>query len=108
LLALSKFQTAVLEYIAGFTVKMAIKLLKCCTCAIAVLEPSDNSKFKLVSMKDRGGLIHVNKNVKVVCKMAELTIQKMIIMSGGKLRFEKEISSSLSSTVLKNVLEKYY
>ena len=74
--ALSEFQTAVLEYIAGFTVKMAIKLLKCCTCAIAVLEPCDHSKFKLVSMKDRGGLIHVNENVKVVCEMAELTIQK--------------------------------
>jgi hypothetical protein len=105
---LSEFQTAVLEYIAGFTLKMVIKLLKCCTCAFAVLEPSDNSNFKLVSLKDRGGLIHVNDSVKVVCEMAELTIQKMIKISGGKLPFEKEISTTLSSSVLKNVLEKHY
>ena len=104
---LSEFQTSVLEYIAGFVQKMTIKQMKCCTCAFALLEPTDNSNLKLVSFKDRGGLIHVNENVKVVCETAELTVQKMIKISVGKLPFAKDISTALASSVLKNVLEKY-
>ena len=49
----------------------------------------------------------MNENVKVVCETAEITVQKMIKISGGKLPFAKDISTALTSSVLKNVLEKY-
>ncbi len=104
---LSDFQEAVLEYIAGFAVKMVLKLLTCSTCLFAILEPNNNSTSKLLAVKDRGGLLRVGENVKAVCETAEKTIQKMMKISLGKIPFEKDISVGLTSSVLENVIEKY-
>jgi hypothetical protein len=104
---LSDFQEAVLEYIAGFVVKMVLKLLTCSTCLFALLEPNNDSTSKLLAVKDRGGLVRVGENVKAVCETAEKTIQKMIKISCGKIPFEKDISTTLTTSVLENVIEKY-
>jgi hypothetical protein len=103
---LTEFQSSVVEYISGFTVRMALKLLNCTTCAIAILEPSTD-ELPLVKRKDRGGLLHVCENVRIVCKTAETVVQKMLKISLGKLPSTKNLSTSLTTSVLKNVFENH-
>ncbi len=103
---LTEFQSSVVDYISGFTVRMALKLLNCTTCAIAILEPSSD-ELPLVKRKDRGGLLHVSENVRIICKTAETTVQKMLKISLGKLPSTENLSFALTSSVLKNVFENH-
>ena len=105
--AISEFQNAVLEYISGYCVKMAEKLLSCNQCRKAVLEETNNKHYSLVNAKDRGGLIHVNSSVKAVCQATEKTLKKVLLINQKVVPTEKNLTSALTSSVLKQVLEQH-
>ena len=104
---LSEFQSAVLEYIAGYSVRMANKLINCELCLEAISERLQNSGYKLVETKDRGGLIHVNPSVKVICEMTEQFLQTVLKTTEGPVTFKTGLTAAITSSVLKNVLSKY-
>ena len=73
---MSEFQSAVIEYISGYCVKMAVKSIKCHECIKAVTEETNQKNYKLVNRKDGGGLIHVNASVRAVCEITEKLLKK--------------------------------
>ena len=103
----SEFQNAVTEYIGGFVVRMASKSLNCEMCSTAILEQHTNEKYALVHAKDRGGLIHINSSVKAVCEMSEIAVQKILKKNNNVPPKETGILPAISTSVLRNVLEKY-
>ena len=103
----SEFQNAVTEYIGGFAVRMASKSLKCEECSTAVLDNHKNEQYALVHCKDRGGLIYINSSVKAICEMTEMAVQKILKKNNNIPPKEKGVLHAISSSVLKNVLEKY-
>ena len=103
----SEFQNAVTEYIGGFAVRMAAKSLKCEECSTAVLDNHKNEQYALVHAKDRGGLIYINSSVKAICEMTEMAVQKILKKNNNIPPKEKGVLHAISSSVLKNVLEKY-
>ena len=105
--ALSEYQSAVLEYIAGFCVIMAQKELKCDECFTALYETPDKNNYLLVNHKDRGGLIHVGPSVRVICEESERLLQKMIILTPNTLPFHHNVSLALTSSVLRRIVNKF-
>lgn len=103
----SEFQNAIIEYIGGFVVQMASKSLKCDKCLLAIHEQHTNEQYALVHAKDRGGLIHINSSVKAVCEMSELAVQKILKKNNNVPPKEIGILTAISSSALKNVLQKY-
>ena len=104
---LSQFQSSVIEYIAGYCVKMSLKLIKCSDCIKAVTENNTTGNYKLVNSKDRGGLIYVNSSVRIVCEMTESTIKKLFLVSPGFVPKIKNINAVVITNVLKHVVQKY-
>ena len=104
---LTEYQTAVLEYIAGFCTEMAAKLIKCQICKKAVYEETPNREYELVNMKDRGGLRHVNSSVKVICEVTEKMVRKITALTQEKAPIAKNISTAVPSAVLQTVLEQH-
>ncbi len=103
----TEFQTAVMEYIAGYAVKMASKCIKCDHCVASIHENHPNTNYALVHAKDRGGLLHVSPSVRAVCQMAEMGVQKILKTSQNSLPREHGILEAIASSVMKNVLDKY-
>ncbi len=104
---LSEFQTSVLEYISGFSVRMAAKLLHCESCLEAIFEPNPNSGYKLVMSKDKGGLIHVSPSVRIVAKVTEQALQTVMKTTAGLVTFKNDLSAAVTTFVLKTVMEQY-
>ena len=104
---LSEFQSAVIEYIAGFCVKMAIKSITCPQCLKAVIQQGTEKNFKLVNRKDRGGLIHVNASVRVVCEETEKIVKKLFLLSNGMVPSMSDTKQVVTSCVLQNVVSRY-
>ena len=100
----SEFQSAVLQYIAGFCVKSVLKQIKCPECYGAVAESCPTRHYKLVNKKDRGGLFHANSSVLKVIEITESVVKKLLFMSSGNVPFEKNLSVAVSSTVLEHVV----
>ena len=92
-----------MEYIAGFCVKMAMKLLKCETCLDAISEQNQPSNYLLVNAKDRGGLFHVSRSTRMVCKITEQAIQTVVKTTEGLVTFKNGLSAAITSSVLKTV-----
>jgi hypothetical protein len=103
----SEFQTSVIEYISGFTVRMATKILKCENCLEATQAQEFASDYGLVQKKDKGGLIHANSSVVAICKTTEQSISAAIKMTDGLVPFKKNFSLAITSKVLQNVVERY-
>ena len=101
---LSEYQSSVIEYIAGFCVKMSMKLIKCNVCLQAVTEETNNKKYQLVNRKDRGGLIHANSSVRVVCQETEKAVKKLFILCDGQIPTIKDIKLLVTTSVLQQVL----
>jgi hypothetical protein len=104
---LSEYQSAVLEYIAGYCIRMAQKSVRCEDCLTALHQLPESKDYLLVNKKDRGGLIHVGQSVKVICKETERAIQKMTKLSKGIVPSDKNITHALTSAVLKQVMSNY-
>jgi hypothetical protein len=104
---LSEYQSSVLEYIAGYCIRMAKKSVRCEDCLTALHQLPDSKDYLLVNKKDRGGLLHVGPSVQVICKETERAIQKMTKLSKGIVPTEKNIMFALTSTVLKQVMSNY-
>jgi hypothetical protein len=104
---LSEFQTSVMEYISGFSVRMAMKLLKCENCLDAVSEQHQPSNYLLVNEKDRGGLIHVSRSTRIVCKTKEQAIQTVVKTTEGLVTFKNGLSAAITSSVLKTIHDSY-
>jgi len=104
---LSEYQTSVLEYISGFAVRMAAKLLHCEACLEAIFEPNPNSGYKLVMSKDKGGLIHVSQSVRIVAKVTEQALQTVMKTTAGMVTFKNDLSAAITTFVLKTVMEQY-
>ncbi len=104
---LSEFDSAVMEYISGYTCRMVSKTLKCETCLGALFEVNEDSGYLLVNFKDRGGLIHSCPSVKVVCEMTEQALQTVLKTTPGVVPLKNGLCVAITTSVLKNVLEKY-
>ena len=104
---LSQFKTSVMEYIAGFSVRMAMKLLKCEECLDAISEQSQDSNYLLVKAKDKGGLFHVSRSTRIVCKTTEQAIQTIVKTTEGLVTFKNGLSAAITSSVLKTIHESF-
>jgi hypothetical protein len=104
---LSEFQSSILEYICGYVVRMASKLLHCMICLDAIHEHNTGYGYGLVLFKDRGGLIHVSPSVRVVCEVTEQAIQTVIRSTPGIVTYKEGLTAAITSSVLKNTLEKF-
>ena len=102
--SLSEFQSAVIEYISVYCVKMAVKSIKCHECIKAVTEETNQKNYKLVNRKDRGGLIHVNASVRAVCEITEKTVKKILLVTPANVPTLKDIKFVVTASVLQNVL----
>jgi hypothetical protein len=104
---LSEYQSAVVEYISGYCVQMAVRELSCHSCIKAVTEEPFQKNYSLVNAKNRGGLIYVNSHVLSVCLTTEKVVKKLLIMSPGLIPQMKNITFALTATVLELVFAKY-
>ncbi len=104
---LSEFQSSVIEYIAGYTVRMAEKIIKCETCLSTVKEQKSDSAYALVRTKDKGGLIYSSYSVVVVCKTTEQALKTVLKTTAGIVTFKNDLCLAITSKVLQNVLERY-
>jgi hypothetical protein len=107
---LSDFQSSVVEYVSGFAVRMASKLIKCDECLEALNEQNFGANYLLVHKKDEGGLIHVSPSVRVTCEVTEQAIRvitKSAQHTPGGVTFKSDICAAITSSVMKNVLEKF-
>jgi hypothetical protein len=104
---LSEFKTSVMEYIAGYSIKMTMKLLKCETCFDVITEQSRDSNYLLVRAKDKGGLIYVSRSTRIVCKTTEQAIQTIVKTTEGLVTFKNGLSAAITSSVLKTIHESF-
>jgi len=105
---LTEFQSNVIEYIAGFCVRAAVKQIKCPQCIKAVTEENSEKSYELVNIKDRcGRLIHANSNVMKVVEITEQVIKKLFIMTSGSVPQQKNLSFVLTAIVLENVVSRH-
>ena len=104
---LSEFQSAVLEYIAGFCVRNVLQQINCPECYSSVAQSSPTKLYKLVNQKDRGGLLHPNSSVLKVIEVTERVIKKLLLLTPGNVPFDKNVSLLVSSTVLDQVVNNF-
>ena len=107
---LSEFQSSIVEYVSGFAVRMASKLVKCDECLEALQEQNFGANYLLVQKKDKGGLIHVSPSVHVTCEVTEQAIRvitKSAQHTPGGVTFKSDICAAITSSVMKNVVEKF-
>jgi hypothetical protein len=88
---LSEFQSSVIEYIAGYSVRMARKVIKCETCQETVTEKNSDSSYDLVKIKDNGGHNYASCSVVAVCKTTEQLLKTVLKVTNGP---EKSLSDS--------------
>ena len=105
--ALTEFQSSVMEYIAGFVVKMATKRITCKVCQDTIQEQNHQLGYKLVEAKDRGGLLHVSPSVRIICKTTEQAIRTVMKMSQGIVPFQNGLCTAITSSVLKSIHENF-
>jgi len=104
---LSGFQESVTEYIAGFVVRQVIKSLECDVCCQAVSKQNSSSVYKLVNLKDKGGLVRASEDVLRVCQTAEICLQRIIKTCHGVAPFSAHLLTALTMSVLEIVSERY-
>jgi len=104
---LSNFQESVVEYIGGFVVRQILKSSKCETCCSEVSRTSSDQVFKLVNLKDKGGLIRISQDVKKVCETTELSIQRILKCTTGSVPLSAHLLPAIATTVLEIISEKY-
>jgi hypothetical protein len=104
---LSSFQESVTEYIGGFVVRQLVKKLACDVCCLAIAERNSKAAFKLINVKDKGGLLRVSEDVKKVCEVTEVCLQRVIKCCHGLAPFSPNILLAVTTTVLEIIAEKY-
>lgn len=104
---LSGFQESVTEYIAGFVVRQVIKSLECDVCCQEVSKQNSSSVYKLVNLKDKGGLVRASEDVLRVCQTAEICLQRIIKTCHGVAPFSAHLLTALTMSVLEIVSERY-
>lgn len=100
---LSEFQDSVVEYISGYTVRMASRRISCKVCLAKIVEQNCAMDYKLVKGKDRGGLIYVSASVKIVCKLTEQAIRTVMKTTSGIVPFKNGLCTAITTSVLKSV-----
>ena len=105
--ALTDFQQSVTEYLAGFVMRQVIKLLKCEVCCSVLAKQNKNQAFKLVNVKDKGGLVRVSDDILKVCETTETCLNRIIKSCRGIVPFSKNLLLSLSIAVLEIVSDRY-
>lgn len=68
---ISKYVEDTSIYIAGFVVKKNLNKIVCESCKASLICKQNKSTNSLISIKDRGGLVHPSKAVELVCQEAE-------------------------------------
>ena len=104
---LSEFQSSVMEYIAGFAVKMASRKITCKICLDTICEQNKHLGYELVHTKDRGGLLHVSPSVRIVCKTTEQAIRTVMKTTQGIVPFKNGLCTAITSSVLKSIHENF-
>ena len=104
---LTNFQEAVSEYIAGFVMRQVLSSLRCEICCQAVSKRNPIKTYKLVNVKDKGGLIHVSPDLKKVCEVAEICLQRITRSHQGTIPLSRTILPAIVKTVLETVFERY-
>lgn len=96
-LALSRFQSNVLTYICGWVVRKIFSLIKCAGCRKALIKvpESIDSDFLLLRLKNNGGLLYPNDDVRKIVFATE-----KVLKQGGTLKVEK---AKITSSVLRYV-----
>lgn len=76
-LVFDRFQSNVLTYICGWVVRKACSLLKCSKCrhALVKVPETTNSDFILLRLRDNGGLLYPNEDVRKVIFMTEKVLK---------------------------------
>lgn len=104
---LGEFSQNIVNYIAGYAIRMAEKRVFCEECVAALQgDPSSANCLDLLMRKTRGGLIFPSKGVITICHAAERCFRRMLSCNGGNPPKEKNFSDTLSLVVLKEVCAK--
>ncbi len=104
---LSDFQSSVIEYVAGYTVRMARKVIKCETCQETVTEKNSDSSYDLVKIKDNGGHNYASCSVVAVCKTTEQVLKTVLKVTNRPVLFKNNLCLAVNSKVLQNCLQCY-
>ena len=99
---LSTYKMAVIPYIAGYTVRMVRRQLKCEECAEA-LTTGELMKGSFLEKKDRGGLVRPAPDVIKVCETAERCLQRLLKVTSGNLPQSHGLPHAFCSAVLEEV-----
>jgi len=97
----------VIEYVAGYTVRMARKVIKCETCQETVTEKNSDSSYDLVKIKDNGGHNYASCSVVAVCKTTEQVLKTVLKVTNGPVPFKNNLCLAVTSKVLQNCLQRY-
>lgn len=96
---LTEYTQQIVGYIGGCVVRCLRKKIKCTLCIESLLaKEKNNDCHRLVSARDKGGLIYCSKDVYSVCMISEKTIRKFIKQ---KLALTTKIHSKMVSSILK-------
>lgn len=89
---LSEISENVVAYIAGYTVKTLKKTVFCFKC-LSLLEqngePTDDTYFKLLNQKGRGGLLRPSIDVIKICIFVEKKYRYVVNLNNNKMPKEK-------------------
>lgn len=87
-LAFSRYNSNVLTYICGWIVRKVSSLLKCSGCrnALVKVPESTNGDFTLLRLRDNGGLLYPNDDVRKVIFTAEKVLKQEELVKVNKAK----------------------
>jgi len=107
---LSAFKEAAVTYMAGYVVRMVLKLVKCDTCKLALFSKerrfSSLTSPQLLQRKDRGGLMVPSEEVEFVCHQAELIFSQILKVKKGLVPQAAMLQLKVSIAVVQKSFEK--
>ena len=99
----SQYKLAVINYIAGYVVRMVKKRIACLICQSALAAATGDTIHTIILQKDRGGLIKPSESVVRVCTEAEKCVSFMLKATCGALPRGKYVEHAIATAVLSNM-----
>jgi hypothetical protein len=105
---LSPYVDNVVTYIAGFVVRNLLKRLTCeeCSHALYSVERLTNSRYDLVRVKSRGGLVYASEDVVELCLITERCIRRWKHVTGDNPVSASKIGAALCCAALSEAIDR--
>ncbi|CAK1582459.1 unnamed protein product [Parnassius mnemosyne] len=101
---MTEFSSEIVSYIAGNVVHFLLNKIKCETCISALLNSSAiKDNFKLIRLKDNGGLIFPSADVILICKKIESILKTFTVDAQLVKKFEK-FKKQITSRALRHFI----